>query len=877
MSAERSPLAERPSAAAHELGAAKERVSRIPAFRDRPDREHEMVMNRLVIGGIILAYLLACRFFGIEGVEQPLAVVTFYWVAGLGFLFHILLVREACPPRRIAAMVLDLGALSYGLAVGGQTTAILYPIYLWVIFGNGFRFGVRYLYAAMALGVAGFGLVLTQDNYWGEHPKLAAGLAIGLVILPLYAASLIRKLSRAKQEAENASRQKSLFLASVSHELRTPLNAIIGMSGFLEDTKLDAEQREMTRTINAAGRVLLDHINDILDFSRLEAGLMPSDIVAFDLHAVLQETTALVRAQARAKGLALTLHVDAATPHRLRGNRKHLEEVLLNLLGNAVKFTDTGHVAVTCDSEREEGGEVVLRVSVADSGIGIAPEAKARIFESFAQADESIINRYGGTGLGLAIAKQFVELNGGTISLDSTPGAGSTFRFGFRAAIDREAAGEMETLPPLDVVILAPGETAQRLGERIASLGPRAVPTSDLDAAATAIGAVSGRALLVLDPRALGRTPEAALAALAQAGVTPAASILLRADGIVVDDAVRRLFASALPAAALDGDVEAALRLAGVAGGLVALSATSREHTHARPDRPLKVLVAEDNVTNQKVIARILEREGHRAAIVADGKSALDAMIAEPFDVVLMDVNMPVMNGILAAKLYRAAQPDASRRSPIVALTADATPEARRLCEEAGMVGCVTKPIEPARLFAVLADVARAEPAGGFIHIPGPDDARAAFAEEEETAARTGGEAHDAGPVGTAAGERPALRTKTLDDLERLGGADFRDEVTSAFLGDAQALLDSLDDSVASGDAEAFRDHVHALRSSAANIGAIGIYELSLAMRGVEEDELAARGVEHVAALRLEYARVGTALVAHALAAAEAVAGEVAA
>ncbi|MGJ3264433.1 MAG: ATP-binding protein [Salinarimonas sp.] len=844
----------RPSLAAHALGAAKARVSRIPAFRDRPDREHEMVMNRLVIGGIILVYLLTCRFFGIEGVDQPLAVVTFYWLAGLGFLGHILRVRDACPPRRVAAMVLDLGALSYGLAVGGETTAVLYPIYLWVIFGNGFRFGVRYLYAAMALAVGGFALVLTQDNYWGTHPKLAAGLGLGLVILPLYAAALIRKLSRAMQEAEDASRQKSLFLASVSHELRTPLNAIIGMSGFLEDTKLDAEQREMTRTINTAGRVLLDHISGILDFSRLEAGLMPSDVVAFDLHAVLQETTGLVRAQARAKGLALTLHVDATTPHRLRGNRKHLEEVLLNLLGNAVKFTDEGFVAVVCEGAREEGGDVVLRLSVADSGIGIAPEAKARIFESFAQADESIINRYGGTGLGLAIAKQFVELNGGTIALESAPGAGSTFRFGFRAAVDREAAGEMETLPPLDVVILAAGAYAERLSERVTPLGLRPVRATDVAEAAAAIGAASGRALLVLDPRTLGRTPETVMAALAEAGATPAASVLLRAEGIVVDEAARRLFASALPAAALDGHLQAALRLAGVAGGLVELADTTRERVDAQPLRPLKVLVAEDNVTNQKVIARILERGGHRAAIVADGKSALDAMIAEPFDVVLMDVNMPVMNGILAAKLYRAAQPDATQRSPIVALTADATPEARRLCEDAGMVGCVTKPIEPARLFAVLADVSRAEPAGGFIHIAGPDDAPAAAPAEDEA-------------------PRPALRAKTLDDLERLGGAAFRDEVTGAFLGDTGALLDDLDTAVATGDAEAFRDHVHALRSSAANIGAVGIYEMSLAMRGVEEDELAASGAEHVAALRGEYARVGVALAARALGTAETRAG----
>jgi len=841
------------SLAAHALGAtATSRGSLVPVFRDRPDREHEMVINRLVIGGIILLYILTCYHIGIDGVgEQQVAVVTFYWLAGLGFLGHILYAPGICPPRRVAAMVLDLGALSYGLAIGGEATAVLYPIYLWVIFGNGFRFGVAYLFAAMGLGVGGFALVVLQDGYWGDHPKLAAGLALGLVILPLYAASLIRKLSRAKQEAEDASRQKSLFLASVSHELRTPLNAIIGMSGFLEDTRLDAEQREMTRTINTAGRVLLDHINDILDFSRLEAGLMPSDVAAFDLHALLQDTTGLVRAQARAKGLALSVHVDAATPGRLRANRKHLQEVLLNLVGNAVKFTETGHVAVVCEGVREENGQMLLRLAVIDSGIGIAPDACARIFDSFAQADETIINRYGGTGLGLAITKQFVELNGGTIEVESRLGEGSIFRFGFRVAVDAEAEADAEAAPARPtVIVLSDPQEGERLLARLAALGAPAQLATRRAEALAALAETRGHALLLIDARALAEAPDAALAALVEGGGAPAASIVLHADGASLGTAARRPFASAVPAGAPDAHLARALRAAGIAGGLIALRAEAVERDGAKPDRPLKVLVAEDNVTNQKVIARILEREGHRAAIVADGKAALDAMMAEPFDVVLMDVNMPVMNGILAAKLYRAAQPDAALRSPIVALTADATPEARRLCEEAGMVGCVTKPIEPSRLFAVLAEVASEEPAGDFIHIQGPDDRPAPAAADVEGDSER--EADAAEPV--------VLAAKTLEDLERLGGVAFREEVTEAFVCDADAILDDLDAAVADNDAEAFRDLVHALRSSAANIGAVGVYELSLALRGVDDAELAASGVEHVAALREAFARVRAAL-----------------
>ena len=810
-------------------------LGRLKAFlRSRPDGEHEMVINRLIIGPLVLIYLAIAYWLETPGVEQEFFLVISVYV-GASVAISLDLARRpgVSVLRRYLAMATDLGVLSYGLHVGGGITSLLYPIYLWTIFGNGFRFGMQYLFVATAMSVAGFAFVIRHSDYWLANPQLALGLLAGLVILPLYASTLIRKLSDAKAVAEEASRAKSLFLASVSHELRTPLNAVIATSDLLRESDLNREDQDMASMIGLSARSLLSLIDELLNFSRLEAGRMPVNDAAFDLDGLLAEVRGMLMPQARAKGLSLNLRIDTATPTAIKSDKSHLREVLVNLTGNALKFTEKGSVRIGVEPAVGDEGEALLRFEVSDTGIGIAEASLARIFDSFTQADDSIINRYGGTGLGLAISKQLIELHGGRISVDSEPGKGSTFWFEIPVQPAEGAAANLATMDAVGVVIAADAAGREHLAEKLEARGIAVQSAANrgemLELLETIDAGGKTRPFVLID----GAHDECAAIAhdlAARETAMPLPAIVASADPRVQASAPDYYIAT-LPLPLPDAELDRTLNM--VAAAQIGTSKPIADAMKASSGRRFTILVADDNATNQKVIGKILERAGHAVRMVNNGEEAVDLLMAVPFDLVLMDINMPVMDGIEATKLYRFASLG-RERVPILALTADATSEARAKCLEAGMDGCVTKPIEPAKLLQLVDETVTVAPG---------DIARVL----DETVADLAAHPRFRGD------NKPVLDRATLQELEELGGESFVAEVVAAFVSESTRILEDIDVTAAENDVQAFHERTHALRSGAANIGARRFYEACLAVRAIEADDFAATGKKHAAELRAEF------------------------
>ncbi|HEY6864569.1 MAG TPA: ATP-binding protein [Burkholderiales bacterium] len=793
--------------------------------------------------GIGLA--LAC-YYAAMGSWQPAWIPAFFWgfvATTFVLLAWVSALRRPSPFVRLLSMVVDIGTPTVLLGFTGERSAIILFVYTWVPVGHGFRFGLSYLRAAWVVSILGFvavyGISAAVDGYWYGHPMVWLGAMIWIAAPTIYVALLLKQklvavqtaeraqaeaererverarvqAERARADAEAASEAKSEFLATMSHEMRTPLNGVVGAAEMLATKELPPAERQLVDWLLASSRQLRSLIDNLLDLRKIEAGKMEIEPAPFDLHVLMNRVAALFEPEAKRARLRFTKSVAADAPYLLIGDDARIQQVLINLVANAIKFTRDGSVRVSVGALTQAPERIILHFEVRDTGIGIEPEHAARIFERFTQANTGIHRQFGGSGLGTTICKHLVELMGGSINFGSRPAGGTTFWFTVplgRQPASAEAAGAEPALRDARLYFIstraAAGELMAGAARRWRVAHARFASLADFLGAARSDAQYGPRVLIVdgEDSTCAWRdVPDA----LEHAGV--ALPCILAHPGIGENEAFDAGYASRV-----DGRDERLLAAAlrSVVAGAPGAGAVAEFRLPAPLGRTgLRILVAEDNAISQQIIAMMLRSGGHQVTLVDDGESVLEQYRNVAFDIAVLDMHMPRSSGLEVAREIRRIEASGGvRRMPIVMLTAAASTDLREDSLDAGIDLFLSKPIDPR---ALLQGVQQAfAHSGGDVQEGAPAEARDGYVDRD-----------------------------LLKDMAALApDAGFVRRLASRFAEDSYRLVDRLEAALERGDQREFRELAHALKGAAMMTGAIRLRDSAARLETASKSALAA-------------------------------------
>ncbi len=815
-------------------------IAYLKSLRGELTPEQEILRNRLVMGG---PSALGCLFFAFD----PIIFSAFFAYLSFNATLYVMQRYEIWRPeeRWLAAIILDVTMAFAVMLREPEGMSVFYPIILWMILGNGFRYGVRWLFVASIFSTITFGFVVLSTQYWQHNLTLGLGLVLALLVIPAYCSTLIRKISHAKEQAEAASKAKSYFLASVSHELRTPLNAIIGYGNHLRQSEMPRSQKEMVEASVLAGEHLLHLIEQLIEVAKSGAGSAQVKTSAFRPTELLTEIRDIMAVRVEDKGLSLHLQAEPLSDRMVDGPTDVLRNILLNLVGNAIKFTEAGSISIQSGFSVRQGQEYIW-FSVSDTGIGIADAAIERIFQPFQQADDTVMNRFGGTGLGLAICKQLVEQVNGQITASSILGRGSEFHIEVPVrAHEPEEDDQTETTHVVHMISFGDLPPALLAGaqslDHIILKHVRCRTATELASAIADTDLSKYEVALISQDVAQGIEPDSVIwSKFAEAEIAPV--LVSGEDGIEIEDiALRAAFASILPATPNFAELRSAIRI-GCSFARHFRPTHDAEISAISVYQARKILVADDNRTNRNVLGAILGSAGHDVTMVTDGDEALDALEGGNFDILLLDINMPRLNGIDACTMWRQIE-GGRHHLPIIGVTADATAETEQRCKNAGMDLRLTKPVDAKLLLSTIERLCGEDAATEVSASVLPDPMNVV--------------------IPMTRGTQPDI--EVIDPIQfqylmSIGDNAFVLDMVDGFFQDADETLEPLRQSVHQRKVQDFRFHAHAIKSSCNNMGAVVLAELCGHLEKITEGDFDEHRFVYLAKIESELVRAVDAL-----------------